>query len=171
MPIWLLASMRAWAAAASASGKVESMTGLTRPEAISGKTLFRIARGDDTLIRYRTGAQRRAGMGQALEHDAAEIDGRLRRALERDLHDAALDRRGLVIALDVVAADHVEHNIRAVPIGCLLGDGDEILGLVVDGDVGAELAAGFALFRGACGRDDFCAERLGKLNGGGADAG
>ena len=34
---WLV-SMRAWALAASRSGKVESITGLTRPPAINGST-------------------------------------------------------------------------------------------------------------------------------------
>ena len=39
-----LASMRAWAAAASSSLKVESITGFTVPAAISGSTLLSIAR-------------------------------------------------------------------------------------------------------------------------------
>src|SRR5580704_122403 len=57
------------------------------------------------LVRNGAGAKRRAGMVQALEHDAAEIDGCARGALERDLDDAALDCGCLVIALDIVASD------------------------------------------------------------------
>ena len=65
-------------------------------------------------------------------------------ALECDLHDAALDRRRFVIARDVVAADHVEDNVGALVAGRGFGGGDEVLGLIVNGDVGAELAAGLA---------------------------
>ncbi len=108
---------------------------------------------------------------QALEHHAAEIDGRLGAALEGDLHDAPLDRRRLVIALDVIAADHVEDKLGALAVGGRLGRGDEVLGLIVNGDVGAELAAGLAFLRRAGGGDDARAERLGEHDRGGADAG
>ena len=102
--------------------------------------------GNGALVRHRAGAQRRAGVGQPLEHQPPEIDGGARRALEGDLHDAAFDGGGLIIAIDIVAADDVEHEIGAAVAGRLFGHGDEILGLVVDGDVGAELAAGLRTF-------------------------
>ena len=81
---------------------------------------------------------------QALEQDAAEIHIGARRALEADLHDPALDRGRLVVALDIVAADHVEDHVGAGSAGAALGDRDEIFGLIVDGDVGAQAPAGLA---------------------------
>ena len=100
-----------------------------------------------------------------------EIDRRLRAALECDLHDASLDRGGFVIARDVIAADHVQYNVGALVAGGRLGGGDEVLGFIVNGDVGPELAAGLAFFRRAGGDDHARAERLGELDRGGADAG
>ena len=67
-------------------------------------------------------------------------------ALECDLHDAPLDRRRFVIARDVIAADHVEYNVGALAAGGRFGGGDEVLGFIVNGDVGAELAAGRRIF-------------------------
>ena len=108
---------------------------------------------------------------QALEHQAAEIDRCFRRALECDLHDAPLDRGRFVIARDVIAADHVEYNVGALVGGGRLGGGDEVLGFIVDGDVGAELAAGRRIFPSepavVMTRAPSC---LGELDGGGADA-
>ena len=78
--------------------------------------------------------------GQALEHERRKSTVAFGAALEGDLHDAPFDGGGLVVALDVVAADHVEDNIGALAAGRLLRRGDEVLGLVVDRDVGAELA-------------------------------
>jgi hypothetical protein len=83
-------------------------------------------------------------VSEALEHEAGEVDGRLRARLECDLHDPALDAGGLVVALDIVATDHVEHDIGAFAVGCRLGRRDEVLGLVVDRHVGAERLAGRA---------------------------
>ena len=171
LPICALDSMRACAAAACASGKVLSITGFTLPAAISGQTFASTARAIAALSATERGAQRRAGVREALEHDAAEIDRRLRARLEGDLHDASVDGGGLVVALDVVAADHVEDDVGALAVGRRLGGGDEILGLVVDGDVGAELAAGRAFLGRAGGGDHARAERLGELDRGGADAG
>ena len=39
-----------------------------------------------------------------------------------DLHDAALDRRGVVVARHIVAADHVEDDVGAAAAGRLLGE-------------------------------------------------
>ena len=74
------------------------------------------------------------------------------------------------VARDVVAADHVEDEVGALAAGRLLHRLDEVLVAVVDRPVGAELVAGRALF-GACRRwRRPCAEGLGELDGGGADA-
>ena len=48
-------------------------------------------------------------------------------ALRGDLHDAAFDRRRVVVARDIVAADHVEDDVGALAVGRLLDRGDEIL--------------------------------------------
>src|SRR5581483_5335703 len=105
----------------------------------------RLAHGRFILDRAR--AQRRSGVMQALEHDADEIHVGARRRLERDLHDAALDAGRLVIALDIVAADHVEDNIGALAAGRRFGDRDEVFALIVNGEIGAELARGLAFLR------------------------
>ena len=55
------------------------------------------------------------------------------------------------IALDIVAADHVEHDIDAAPAGRVLHHLDEILVLVVDAAGGAQRLAGVA-FLGGCRR-------------------
>src|SRR5262245_11417010 len=162
-------SMRPCAAAARASGKVLSMGGLTRPAAISGSTCSSTARAIAPLSGIER-AQGRACVGQALEHDAMEIDRGLRAGLKRDLHHPPLNRRGFVVALDIVAADHVENDICALALRRGLGRGDEILRLIVNSDVGTEAAAGIAFLRRAGGGDDARAERLGELDRGGADA-
>ena len=113
--------MRACAAAASSSGKVESITGLTRPAAISGNTLASTARAIAALSATERARSVEPVWVQPLEHQAAEIDVRPRRGLEGDLQDAAFDRRRLVVALDVVAADHVEDDVGAVvAVACLV---------------------------------------------------
>ena len=126
---------------------------------------------DRRLIGGRTCPQRRAGMGQPLEHEAAEVDGRARRSLESDLQDSPFDRRRVIVAVDVVAADDVEYEIGAAVGGRFLGRRDKILALIVNGDVGAELDARFAFLRRTGGRDDTGAKRLGELNGSRADPG
>src|SRR5207245_3552162 len=95
----------------------------------------------------------------------------LGRAQERDLHDATLDGRSLVVALDIVAAHHVEDEVGALAAGGLLGGGHEVLALVVDGEIGAELAAGLAFLARAGGRDYARPDRLGDLDRRGADTG
>src|SRR5664280_1916668 len=119
----------------------------------------------------RARTQGRAGVMQPLEHHAHEIDFRFRSALECDLHDTALHRGRFVIARDVISADHVQYNVGALVAGGRLGGCDEVIGFIVNGHVGPELAAGGAFFLRARGGDDARAERLGELNRRGADAG
>ena len=118
---------------------MESIAGLTFPAAISGSTLVSTARAIAALSAIERGPQRRAGMGEPFEHQAAEIDTGARRRLKGDLYDAAFDGGCVVVAIDIFAADHVEDDVGAAAVGRLLGRGDEILGLVVDGEIGAEL--------------------------------
>src|SRR3954466_13892100 len=84
-------------------------------------------------------------MGEPLEHDAAEIDCRFGACLKRDLHDPAFHGGRLVIALDVVAAHHIENDVGAFATSCRFCGGDEILRPVVHRDIGADLAAGVTL--------------------------
>src|SRR5262249_45134571 len=101
---------------------------------------------------------------QSLEHDAAKIDGGARRTLKCNLHNAPLDSRRFVIAFDVVASYHVEHHLRAGATSRAFRERNEILGLVVDGDIGAETTAGVAFLRASGCRNNAGAERLGKLD-------
>jgi hypothetical protein len=58
--------------------------------------------------------------------------------LKGDLYDAPFDGGCVVVAIDIFAADHVEDDVGAAVAGRLLGCGDEIFSLVVNGDIGAE---------------------------------
>src|SRR5215813_5421183 len=109
-------------------------------------------------------------MVQPLEHDTTKIDRRLWTSLKRDLHDAPLNRSGFVVPRDVVPAHHVHYNLGAIVAGGCLGGCDKILGLVVNSDIGAELAARITLFWRARSCDHARAECHGKLDSRGTDA-
>ena len=109
-------------------------------------------------------------MGQALQHQAAEIDLGLGAVEEGDLDDAAALGGSVVIAVDIVTADHVEDQVDAAPAGRSLRRRDEIFRAVVDGVIGAEFAAGGALVVGSRRCQDRRAEGLGELDRRGADA-
>src|SRR4029450_6441073 len=64
-----------------------------------------------------------------------------RTALERNLHHAAVHGGGLVLAFDIVAADDVDDDIGTLAGSRLLGNGDEILRLVIHRIVSADLDA------------------------------
>src|SRR5207302_4636074 len=76
-----------------------------------------------------------------------------------------------VVALDIVAPDHVEDNIGAAAAGRLLRGLNEVFTFIVNGNVGTELAAGLAFLGRSRGGDDLCAGGLGELDRGGADPG
>ncbi len=80
LPICALVSMRAWAAAASRQreGAVDHRPDPARRD--QRQHLLLDGARDRGLVGDRARAQRRAGVGEALEHDAAEIDGGLRAA-------------------------------------------------------------------------------------------
>ena len=122
------------------------------------------------LVLGRARPQRRSGVMQPLHHQLGEIDRRLRPAKERDLHDAAIDRRGVVVLLDVLAADHIEDEIDPGSTGDLARRGDEVRGLVIDGVIGTELEAGVGLVLRSDGDDHLRAERLGELDRHGFEA-
>jgi hypothetical protein len=90
---------------------------------------------------------------------------------EGDVDDAAFGRQRVDVALDVVAAHHVENDIDAAGGRGVLDHLDEILVLVIDAARGAELLAGVAFVAAAGGGEDLvCAQRLGELDRRGADA-
>ena len=93
-------------------------------------------------------------MGEALEHQPHEIHGYSRRSQKRDLHDAALHGGGFIIAADVIATDHVEDQLDAGALSGLLGQSDKIFRVVIDGEIGAEPAAGVAFLQRAGSYDD-----------------
>ena len=66
-------------------------------------------------------------MVQPFHHQLAELDGGLGAAEQGDLNDASVNRGRIVIALDIIAADHVEDDIAAFAAGRGLDLGDEVL--------------------------------------------
>src|SRR5271154_6060857 len=127
--------------------------------------------GDDRFLRRRARAQVRAGMDEALHHERPQIHGRLLTLKERDLHDASVKGGRRIVALDVVAADHVENDVGAPARRRLMGQGDEIVLAMVDAEIGAEpLALRRLLIRSRSG-DDVGPKRLGERDRRRADAG
>ena len=82
---------------------------------------------------------------------------------ERDDHQPAFERETLQVLLDVIAADHVEHDVDAA-LGGYPGDLDgEILFPIIDRVIGADVAAIRSLVRVADGRDHGRSKRLREL--------
>jgi hypothetical protein len=70
-------------------------------------------------------------------------------AREADDDDPALEGDALAALVERVAADRVVDDVGAPPAGDVLDDGHEVVGQVVDDDVGAEVAADLHLLRPA----------------------
>ena len=116
-----------------------------RPVANSGQTRSRSSAATRALKASGRGAQRRAGVAQALQHHRHQVELDPGALVEGDLHDARVVPRRLEVARDVVAADDVEDQVRAPG---LPHDRDEVLAPEVDRALGAE-AAGEAAALGA----------------------
>ena len=130
-----------------------------------------LQRVDDLrLLGDRARPERRAGVDEPLGHDRLQVDLDLAPAQKGDLDDAAVDRRGGVVARDIVAADHVEDDVGALAGGRRERRDDEVLVLVDDRQIGAEAHAGLRLFGRADGRQHARLERLGELDRRRADA-
>src|SRR6266481_4083367 len=138
-----------------------------RPE---GPDFFLQRGGDRGLLLDGSRAQGRAGYRQMLALDQAEIGLDLAAAHQRDKAEPALMRQQIELARDVVAADHVEDRIHAAPVGEFLADLHEILGAVVDRDIGAIVEACAALLVGPSRRQGLGAERFGELDRGNPNA-
>ena len=126
---------------------------------------------DESLLRRRARAQRRAGMRQPLGAQRTQVEaGDLVALHEGDLHDAPFHRRHLVIALHIGAADHVENDVGSLAPGEAHHLRHEILLAVIDGMIGAEAQAGVAFVLRAGGDDDRRAKRLAEHDCRRADA-
>ena len=78
------------------------------------------------------------------------------------IHQPSFEREAAQVLLDVVAADHVEHDVDAALAGDARDLGDEVLRPVVDRVIGAERAAERGLVVAADRREHRCAEMLAR---------
>src|SRR6476469_5009959 len=92
LPICALDCISRCAAAASASGKVRSMTGRTFPASISGQTLSRKLRAIAALSATGRG-QGRTGDRLATHHQMREVEGHLAALQKGNLHEPTFDRQ------------------------------------------------------------------------------
>lgn len=112
-------------------------------------------------------AQRRAGIGEPLEHHRHQVDLHLRALVEGKLDDPRVVPRRLEVPLHVVAGDDVEDDVRAT---CLAHHLDEILVTEVDRPLRTEPFAVLAILRRTRRGEDVQPPCRTKLDGGGADA-
>jgi hypothetical protein len=114
--------------------------------------------GQPRLLVGRAGAQGRAGDRRALLHDLHHRNLQHGSGQGGDVDDAAAGVQGVEVLVEIAGPDHVQHHVD--PAG-RLGDLGEVLGLGVDGDVGAQ-GQGLGLLVGAAaGGDHPRAVRLG----------
>ena len=99
---------------------------------MSGHTSRRNASRDRDLALDGARAKRRSGHRQPLQHDVAPVELDAAAAQERDDDEPAFEREAFQVLLDVVAADHVEHDVDAALAGDARDLGDEILRAVID---------------------------------------
>src|SRR5262249_8011859 len=125
--------------------------------------------GQPPLLGDRAAPEARAGQRELLLRELAEIDRNLAAALEGDHGQAAVRRQRREIALHIIAAYHVEHDIDAAAAGHLVDDGDEILLAIENRAPRAERLAGDALSLRADGDEHFGAARMRELDRMGAD--
>ena len=154
-----LDSIMRCASAASASGYVACTSARSCPASMSGQTCSTDLARDRRLLRDRARPQRRSGDGQPSLQHRERIDRRLRAAEHADLHQTAVHGEHVDVALQVVAADHVEHDVDAAAAGRFLDRRHEVGFAIVDRALGAERLAGGALLRRTGGRQDSCAAR------------
>ncbi len=84
--------------------------------------------------------------------------------------EASAGGQGVDVAVQVGGSHDVEDHVGARAVGLGADPLDEVLVAVVDGDVGAQFAAQRELVGGAGRHRDAGAERVGHLDGVGADA-
>ena len=164
-----LDSMTRCASAASRSGNDAWMITRTAPDSMSGQTCSWTARAMRPFSSTERARKVEPGNGESTLQDRNRADRRAVAAELRDLDQPSIHREHVDVALQVVAADHVEHDVDA-PIGCeLLHDGDEILVTIVDAALRAQgLASGTLDVAPGCGEDAGAAGTR-KLNRKGSD--
>src|SRR5690606_38251959 len=86
----------------------------------------------------RPGAQRGPGNGEAPAQQVSEVQLGYGSALQTDDHERAAVLEGCQVALEVLTADAVEHQVHAAVVG---NDLREVGGAVVDSDIRAKVAA------------------------------
>ena len=93
-------------------------------------------------ITFQVGSLREVVEGHAyfVEH-GIEIQRQARPVLIGDIDDAATDRGGADVALNIIATHHVQDHVHALAAGRFPRRGDEILCPVIDRASGAELFA------------------------------
>jgi hypothetical protein len=103
-------------------------------------------------------------------HDPGDVDLGARAALDGDRHVPALLGEAIEVAGQIVAADHVEHDLDSAAAGDALHLLGEVVSAVVDRMGGAELNRTGAFFVGAAGDEDFEPEEAAERDRHGADA-
>ena len=122
---------------------------------------------DASLVSEIAVAQAGGGDGAALAQQAADVELALNASLHADDDQVAVLRQGLDVSVEVLCAHDVQNDVGAT-LSC--NDLLEVLFLVIDEDVGAELLALSQLLRRTGGDCDASTEPLGHLNSESADA-
>ena len=168
--MWLLDSIIRCASAASRSGKVRWRITRTAPDSRSGHTCsctaFAIAPFSATERARKVEPDDRESPLQ----DGDGVDPRDRPAQLANQHEPAVHRKRLDVALQILAADDVEHDVDAASAGRLLHSRHEIGLPIVERTLRAEGLARGALLGAPGGREDTRAKHASQLNGGRADA-
>ena len=124
---------------------------------------------DARLLVGRTPAQARRGDGAALGQQLTQVEGALRAALHADHDEASVGGQRCDVGLEVLGPDDVEDHVHPLAVGGRHHRVRPVV-VVVDGHVGAELAAQVELVRRPGRGQDAGTEGLGVLDGEGADA-
>src|SRR5690554_412183 len=93
---------------------------------------------DRGLECVRARSQGGSGHGEAADQDLTERNLRFAAAQQGDEHQTSVIREATDFTRYVIAADHVENHVHAFVVGRLLDDVAEILGFVVDADLGSQ---------------------------------
>ena len=117
---------------------------------------------------HRTAPQRGADDPRPFDQQLAEVEFRLHTALHADDNQLSVSGQGVDIPVQIGGTHDVEDHIGAV--GIFLESRDEVLVVIVDGDLGSQVATGLQLL-GRPGSDSHPgAQRARDLDRVGADA-
>src|SRR5262245_19562833 len=105
--------------------------------------------GDGCFLGNRARPQRRTGNGQPTLHHRRKVDLSTSAAQHGNLYKAAVGRKAVEIALEVVATHHVENHIDSPTTSEISHRGYEVGLVIVDGTLGTQTLARSALLRRA----------------------